>query len=218
MAVVGIERVYLGVVDENEKLLTDDRGFETGLIEVTDQMLGTASVNWQVSKNGEELDGNNKQLDYIKAMSTSSMDITFNDLPFDVQNKILGREKAGLGWTDSMTNTYAIVIAKSPTPDYKNYVYICQPKSVGTTKGKNLQTSTSKKTNRVTDDFSFEGNASSKCNDQPFLIVSSTESGFSEKALFDQMAEGQTLVTADKTSAATSSPSSSSSSSDGVTA
>lgn len=200
MAVVGIEKVYLGVVDEQENLLTDDKGFETGLIEITDEMLGTASVNWQVSKNGEELDGNNKQLDYIKAMSTSSMDITFNNLPFDVQNKVLGRKKVGSGWTDSMTNTYAIVIAKSPTPDYKGYVYICQPKSVGTTKGKNLQTSTSKKTNRVTDDFSFEGNASTKIGGQPFLIASSDDEGFTEKALFDQMAPGQTLVTAEKAS------------------
>lgn len=58
MSVIGIDRVYLGVMSENGDILTDENtGFTTGMIEITDEMLGTSSVNFQVSKNGEELDG-----------------------------------------------------------------------------------------------------------------------------------------------------------------
>lgn len=198
MAVVGIDRVYLGLQDEQGNILTDEtKGFTTGMIEVTDEMLGTSSVNFQVSKNGEELDGNNKELDFIKALPTASMDISFNNLPFDVMNKVLGREKSGVGYVDSMANTYAIVIARSPLPDMKHYVYTCLGKAVATSKGKNMQTNTSKKVNRVNDELSFEGLASSRTNDMPYLVACDEDKDFtSEKALFDQLCPGQTLITA----------------------
>lgn len=197
MSVVGIDRVYLGVQDADGNILTDENtGFTTGMIEVTDEMLGTSSVNFQTSKNGEELDGNNKQLDFIKAMPTASMDISFNNLPFDVINKVLGREKAGVGYVDSMANTYSIVIARSPLPDMKHYVYTCMGKAVATSKGKNMQTNTSKKTNRVNDELSFEGLSCSRTNDMPYITACDEDENFTQKALFDQLCPGQTLITA----------------------
>lgn len=196
MSVVGIDRVYLGVQDENGNILTDENtGFTTGMIEVTDEMLGTSSVNFQTSKNGEELDGNNKQLDFIKAMPTASMDIDFNNLPFDVKNKVLGREKSGVGYVDSMTNQYAIVITRSPLPDMKHYAYTCLGKAVPTSKGANMQTSTSKKQSRVLDSISFEGLACERTNDMPYIVACDEDEGFSQKALFDQLCPGQTLIT-----------------------
>lgn len=198
MAVVGIEKVYLGIIDEKGQPVTSENGFTTGMIEITDEMLGTSSVNFQVSKNGEELDGNNKELDYIKALPTAQMDISFNNLPFDIENKILGRVKSGQGYSDSLSNTYVAVIAKSPTPDMKNHVYICMGRSVVTPKGKNMQTNTSKKVNRVDDQFSFEGLACKSCGNMPYIVASSVDSGFSEKALFDQICPNQTLISAEK--------------------
>lgn len=54
MSVVGIDRVYLGVQDADGNILTDEaKGFTTGMIEITDEMLGTSSVNFQTSKNGK---------------------------------------------------------------------------------------------------------------------------------------------------------------------
>lgn len=196
MSVVGIDRVYLGVQDENGNILTDENtGFTTGMIEVTDEMLGTSSVNFQTSKNGEELDGNNKQLSFIKSMPTASMDIDFNNLPFDVKNKVLGREKSGVGYVDSMANTYAIVITRSPLPDMKHYAYTCMGRAVGTSKGANMQTNTSKKSNRVLDSISFEGLACERTNDMPYIVACDEDEGFSQKALFDQLCPGQTLIT-----------------------
>lgn len=214
MSVVGIDRVYLGVQDADGNILTDeDKGFTTGMIEVTDEMLGTSSVNFQVSKSGEELDGNNKQLEYIKAMPTASMDIDFNNLPFDVKNKVLGREKSGVGYVDSMTNTYAIVITRSPLPDMKHYSYTCMGKCVGTSKGANMQTNSSKKTNRVLDSISFEGLASPRTSDMPYIVACDEDEGFTMKGLFDQLCPGQTLITdAGKASVASTSTGSSSAS------
>lgn len=138
---------------------------------------------------------NNKQLDFIKAMPTASMDISFNNLPFDVKNKVLGREKSGVGYVDSMANTYSIVIARSPLPDMKHYAYTCMGKAVATSKGANMQTNTSKKTNRVNDELSFEGLSCERTNDMPYIVACDEDAGFSQKALFDQLCPGQTLIT-----------------------
>lgn len=211
MSIVGIDRVYLGVMSENGDILTDKTtGFETGMIEITDEMLGVSSVNFQTSKNGEELDGNNKELDFIKALPTASMDISFNNLPFDVKNKVLGREKSGVGYVDSMSNTYSIVIARSPLPDMKHYAYTCMGKCVATSKGANMQTNTSKKTNRVNDELSFEGLSCSRTNDMPYIVACDEDAGFTMKGLFDQLCPGQTLITDAGTASVATSTSSSS--------
>lgn len=198
MGLVGIRKVYLGVQDaDGNPILTTDKGFETGMIEITDQMLGVSAVNFQESANGEEVDGNNKQVDYIKAMPTASMDVSFNNLPFDVQQKILGREKVGQGYVNSLTNTYVMIIAESPVPNSNDNVYTALGKAVATSKGYNLQTSTSKKVNRISDEIQFEGLACDNLNDMPFITASTIEPGFSLKAFFDQICPGQTLIPAD---------------------
>lgn len=197
MSVVGIQRVFLGLLDENGAPIIDaDKGLgATGLIEVTNEMLGTNSVNWQVSKDGEEVDGNNVEVDYIKGQPQSSMDIVFNDLPWDIKNKVLGRIKLDNGWVDSLTNSYVCVITESPTIDFKDMVYICQPKSVATSKGVNMQSSTSKKVNRTTDEISFEGLTSDKAHDMPVIYGSTKDAGFNVGQFFSQVFPGQTLKT-----------------------
>ena len=114
MATVGIDRVYLGLFDQNGNILTDEEnGFTTGCIEITDDMLGTNAVNVQISKTNDEVDGNNKEVSMIKSLPTCQFDVTFNNLPFDIQNKLLGRVKTGAGYVDTMVNTYAGIIART---------------------------------------------------------------------------------------------------------
>ena len=196
MATVGIHRVYLGLFDQNGNIFTDETtGFTTGCIEITDDMLGTSAVNVQISKTNDVFDGNNKEVSMIKSFPTCQFDVTFNDLPFDIQNKLLGRVKVGAGYVDTMINTYAGIIARTSALNYKDYTYYIMGKSVPTPKGRNMQTNTSKKTNVATDEFSFEGLACSRTNGMPYMLASSTDDGFSEKALFDQIFPNQTLIT-----------------------
>lgn len=196
MATVGIDRVYLGLFDQNGNILTDEEnGFTTGCIEITDDMLGTNAVNVQISKTNDEVDGNNKEVSMIKSLPTCQFDVTFNNLPFDIQNKLLGRVKTGAGYVDTMVNTYAGIIARTSALNYKDYIYYIMGKSVPTPKGRNMQTNTSKKTNVATDEFSFEGLACSRTNGMPYMLAATTMEDFSEKALFDQIFPNQTLIT-----------------------
>lgn len=202
MAVIGIDRVYLGIYGEDGNVLTDSTGLgTTGAIEITDDMLGTQAVNFQLTKNGEEIDGNNKEVGYIKGLPTAQMDVQFNDLSEDIKNKLMGRVKKGAGYVDSMVNTYVGIIARTPTMDGKDYVYYALAKAVPSEKGKNMQTNTSKKVNRVVDEISFEGLASDKIGGMPYLTACSKDSGFKEKDLFDQIFPNQTLISDTTTSA-----------------
>lgn len=198
MSVVGIKRVYLGLLDENgQPVLNADKGLgTTGLIEITNEMLGTNSVNLQVTKQGEEIDGNNVEVDYVKGMPSAQMDIVFNDLPWDIQNKVLGKVKQGQGWVDSMVNSYVCVITESESIDFKDKIYYCLPKAVATSKGQNMQTSTSKKVNRTTDELSFEGLTSPVANYMPLIKASTQDDGFTVEGFFSQVFPGQTLKTA----------------------
>lgn len=198
MSVVGIKRVYLGLLDENgDPVLDAETGLgTTGLIEITNEMLGTNSVNLQVTKQGEEVDGNNVEVDYVKGMPSAQMDIVFNDLPWEIKNKVLGKVKQGSGWVDSMVNSYVCVITESESLDFRDKIYYCLPKAVATSKGQNMQTSTSKKVNRTTDELSFEGLTSPVANDMPLIQGSTQDSGFTVEAFFSQVFPGQTLKTA----------------------
>lgn len=198
MSVVGIKRVYLGLLDENgQPVLDTENGLgTTGLIEITNEMLGTNSVNLQVTKQGEEIDGNNVEVDYVKGMPSAQMDIVFNDLPWEIKNKVLGKVQQGTGWVDSMVNSYVCVITESESIDFKDKIYYCLPKAVATSKGQNMQTSTSKKVNRTTDELSFEGLTSPVANDMPLIQGSTLDSGFTVDKFFSQVFPGQTLKTA----------------------
>lgn len=198
MSVVGIKRVYLGLLNENgEPVLDAENGLgTTGLIEITNEMLGTNSVNLQLTKQGEEVDGNNVEVDYVKGMPSAQMDIVFNDLPWDIQNKVLGKVKQGVGWVDSMVNSYVCVITESESLDFRDKIYYCLPKAVATSKGQNMQTSTSKKVNRTTDEISFEGLTSPVANDMPMIKGSTQDDGFTVDKFFSQVFPGQTLKTA----------------------
>lgn len=198
MSVVGIKRVYLGLLDENgDPVLDGETGLgTTGLIEITNEMLGTNSVNLQVTKQGEEIDGNNVEVDYVKGMPSAQMDIVFNDLPWAIKNKVLGKVQQGTGWVDSMVNSYVCVITESESIDFKDKIYYCLPKAVATSKGQNMQTSTSKKVNRTTDELSFEGLTSPVANDMPLIQGSTLDSGFTVDKFFSQVFPGQTLKTA----------------------
>lgn len=196
MAVIGIDRVYLGVFGDDGNVLTDSNGLgTTGAIEVTSEgMWGTQAVNFQVTKNGEEVDGNNKQVGYIKGMPTAQMDVQFNNLSEDVKNKLMGRVKSGAGYIDSQANTYVGIIARTPTMDQKGFVYYALAKAVPSEKGKNMQTNTSKKVNRIIDEISFEGLSSDKIGGMPYITACSKDDGFKEKDLFDQIFPNQTLI------------------------
>jgi Phage major tail protein. len=99
MATKGLKMVTLGLLDEDGILLKGDKGLsEKGIFQITNEMLGTKTANiTNVSSAPAMIYGNDGQVDADIAKGTPSIAFDFNGLPFEVKQKILGRENDGKG-------------------------------------------------------------------------------------------------------------------------
>lgn len=100
MAIAGLKLITLALRDkETGALLKGDAGLSAdGLFPVTTKMLGAKSANiTNISANGTAIYGNNSKVDQTQTKGEPSVALDFNDLPFDVKQKLLGRISDGKG-------------------------------------------------------------------------------------------------------------------------
>ncbi|QIE78200.1 phage tail protein [Weissella confusa] len=100
MAIAGLKLITLALRDkETGELLKGDAGLSAdGLFPVTTAMLGAKSANiTNISANGTPVYGNNSKVDATQTRGEPSVALDFNDLPFDVKQKLLGRISDGKG-------------------------------------------------------------------------------------------------------------------------
>ena len=100
MAIAGLKLITLALRDkETGALLKGDAGLSAdGLFPVTTAMLGAKSANiTNISANGTAIYGNNSKVDQTQTKGEPSVALDFNDLPFDVKQKLLGRISDGKG-------------------------------------------------------------------------------------------------------------------------
>ncbi|WP_270321747.1 phage tail protein [Weissella confusa] len=100
MAIAGLKLITLALRDkETGELLKGDAGLSAdGLFPVTTKMLGAKSANiTNISANGTAIYGNNSKVDQTQTKGEPSVALDFNDLPFDIKQKLLGRIADGKG-------------------------------------------------------------------------------------------------------------------------
>lgn len=102
MAIKGLKMVHLGIVDKYGKILKkDEGGFDTDngvyAITVADQGTATANLTGIDSGNPSIVYGNDAPVDATYGQPEPQIAFTFNNLPFDVKNKIQGNVPDGKG-------------------------------------------------------------------------------------------------------------------------
>lgn len=100
MAIAGLKLITLALRDkETGALLKGETGLSAdGLFPVTTKMLGAKSANISnISANGTAVYGNNSKVDQTQTKGEPSVALDFNDLPFDIKQKLLGRSSDGKG-------------------------------------------------------------------------------------------------------------------------
>ena len=92
MAIVGLKMVTLALVDENQKLLKGAEGLSaSGIIEVDDTMFGTKTANiTNLEGSVTKVPGNNKVQDVYTAPGAPQVAFDFNNLAFDLKQKLKG--------------------------------------------------------------------------------------------------------------------------------
>ena len=103
MAVVGVKLVKLALVDENQQILTGDKGLsDDGIYVVDNKDLGTKTANITgLAGTITKLYGNNTAQDVTVGTAAPSVALDINNLDFIIDQKLKGFVSDGKGgWTD----------------------------------------------------------------------------------------------------------------------
>lgn len=129
MAILGLKMVHLAIVDKYGRVLKkDEGGFDTkdGVYAVTmaDQGTATANLSNIDSGNPNLIYGNNGVVDATYGQPQPQIAYTFNNLPFEVQNKMQGNVDDGNGGVHySGKKPYVATLLNTQSLDRKDVLF-----------------------------------------------------------------------------------------------
>lgn len=184
MAIAGLKLITLALRDKNGTLLTGDAGLsESGIFEVTTAMLGAKSANiTNISANGTAIYGNNTKVDQTQTKGEPSVALDFNDLPFDVKQKLLGRVSDGKGGYLQETRPRVAMTVETETVDRKNSIYFGFANGEVQETAANLQTDTNNEV-RVDDALTFTSFGVQEWNNEAMKVYFSGDAKFDKTAM-----------------------------------
>lgn len=211
MATIGLWGIYTGIRGNDGNVVCDaDTGLDAkGVYFVgTDKKTGnlgskTANITG-LAATPTKIDGNNQVVDVSNPPSSPSVAWTANEINYLVKQKILGRKANGKGGfvdTDDTVECPLIIVSQSTITRKK--VYFCFGRGVFNETGHNVQTNTSTAEIRSDDSLTYTALSYDKFGDKPYAVFYEDDPKFDEKAMFDMVFPGQTLITASESSVTT---------------
>lgn len=184
MAIAGLKLITLALRDKDGALLTGDAGLsESGIFEVTTAMLGAKLANiTNISANGTAIYGNNTKVDQTQTKGEPSVALDFNDLPFDVKQKLLGRVSDGKGGYLQETRPRVAMTIETQTIDRKNSIYFGFANGEVQETAANVQTDTNNEV-RVDDALTFTSFGVEEWKNEAMKVYFSGDAKFDKTAM-----------------------------------
>lgn len=185
MAIAGLKLITLALRDkETGDLLTGDAGLsENGLFPVTTKMLGAKSANiWNISANGTAVYGNNSKVDQTQTKGEPSVALDFNDLPFDIKQKLLGRASDGKGGYLQGDRPRVAMTIETQNLKRTNSVYFVFANGEVQETAANVQTDTNNEV-RVDDSLTFTSFGVEEWNNEAMKVYSDLDAKFDKTAM-----------------------------------
>ena len=185
MATVGLHLLTLGLVDDDGKIIADaNKGLSaSGIYQVTSAQLGTKSAEiTNLGKAWALIYGNDGAVDQLISVVTPSVALDFNNLPFDITQKLLGRVSDGKGgYVPGAVPNVALMI-NTRTIGYANNIYW------GFARGNVIQTGAKIDTNtqdevRQDDPLTYQSFSVDKWNGQAVKVYYDGDTGFDNSAM-----------------------------------
>lgn len=192
MAQVGLAHTYLALIDANGKILKGEAGLTTdGLYTSNFKDLGTASANiTNISTNGTQVFGDNGMVDVTKAKSFPQVAGVWNNLPFDIKAKLLGRESDGNGgYVQSLDVPRVALIVESETLDRKHSIFYAFANGQMTETAVNAQSDNANE-NRATDALTYQSFGVDAWNGQGMKMYFSGDTKFDKTKMLDEVMGG----------------------------
>lgn len=198
MAIVGLKMVRLALVDpKTQKLLKGADGLSTdGVIEIDSKMLGTRTANISnLEGQATKVPGNNSVQDVMIAPGSPTVAFDFNNLDFDIKQKLLGFKPDGKGgYAKDDDKPHVAVLIESETLDRKNSVFFGFANGIMQESTQNIGTDTDTAQTRQNDNMTFSALSAISFNGEPFKKYFSGSSTFDKTNMYKEVFGGYALT------------------------
>lgn len=199
MATVGLCTTYVGIYGPDGRLICDAKTglSEKGIYEIdtsrSDGNLGATTANITgLSGTISQISGNDTRVDVSVPDPAPSVALTYNQINWDVKQKLLGRDKSNGGYTDGNSVVEAGLIAVSHDEAFGKKVYFAFPRGVFSEASQNIGTNTDSAKTINAEELTFTAMASQKIknaagDNQAFKIYFEGDPDFDMKKMFDEV-------------------------------
>ncbi len=198
MATVGLKLVTLALKDENGKIITGtEKGLsENGLLPVTTQMWGTKTANiTNIQAAGTIQYGNNTAVFVSTPKGAPQVALDFNNLPFEVTQKLVGRAKdpATGAWIETGKHPSVALLIESQSIDRLHRIFYAFGNGMLTQASANNGTDTNAET-MATDALTYQALATPEFGGEMLAMYSDASEGFKEDEMMKQVFAGYTAA------------------------
>ena len=196
MAIVGLKMVTLALVDaKTQNLITGAQGLsETGVIEVDSSMLGTKTANISnMEGQATKISGNNAVQDVLIAPGSPTVALDFNNLDFEVKQKLLGfKSDSKGGYVMQGDKPHVAMLIETETLDRKNSIYFGFANGIMQENAQNIATDTDTAQTRNDDNMTYNALSAKAFGGEPLKKYYSGADGFQEANMLKEVFGGYT--------------------------
>ena len=198
MAIVGLKMVTLALVDpKTQQIIKDDQGLSrTGIVEVGAEMLGTKTANISnMEGQATKISGNNGVQDVLIAPGSPTVALDFNNLDFEVKQKLLGFKSDGKGgYVMQGDKPHVALLIETETLDRKKSIYFGFANGIMQENAQNIATDTDTAQTRNDDNMTYNALSAKAFGGEPLKKYYSGATSFDEVTMLKEVFGGYTAT------------------------
>ena len=200
MAIVGLKMVKLALVDaKTQQIIKGEQGLSAdGILAVDSSMLGTKTANISnMEGQATKIPGNNSVQDVVIAPGSPTVELDFNNLDFEVKQKLLGfKSDSKGGYVMQGDKPHVALLIESETLDRAHSVYFGFGNGIMQETAQNVATDTDTAQTREDDNMTYNALSTKAFGGESIKKFYSGASGFEEANMLKEVFGGYTQAVA----------------------
>ena len=198
MAIVGLKMVTLALVNpKTQQIIKAEQGLSTdGILKVDSSMLGTKTANISnMEGQATKISGNNAVQDVLIAPGSPTVALDFNNLDFEVKQKLLGfKSDSKGGYVMKGDKPHVAMLIETETLDRANSVYFGFANGIMQENAQNIATDTDTAQTRNDDNMTYNALSAKAFDGEPLKKYYSGADGFQEANMLKEVFGGYTAT------------------------
>ena len=196
MAIVGLKMVTLALVDaKTQQIIKSDQGLSAdGILKVDSSMLGTKTANISnMEGQATKISGNNGVQDVLIAPGSPTVALDFNNLDFEVKQKLLGFKSDGKGgYVMQSDKPHVALLIETETLDRKKSIYFGFANGIMQENAQNIATDTDTAQTRNDDNMTYNALSAKAFGGEPLKKYYSGATSFDKATMLKEVFGGYT--------------------------